>query len=441
MSKTKMIFIMISSLFIISLLGVYTYRFIYYYKAENGHTGYTVSSSTLGDYIINNEISKTTYEKINNEFVFKGTNPNNYLKYSGLIWRIVKINNAKELVLILDDTNILLAYNDDYLVSNINNWLNVTDKKNSGVFYNNLVNPEKYLVKNTLCYDIINDNNMLTCNNINKDYYVGTLSLYDYHNAEGMNSYLNNNTVWWLNTASIDNKKWYVTSDGKTDKTNRLVNYGVRPVITLKNDIEYSGGTGTKNDPYIIDTKASEMLYDQPLGSYVSYSDYVWKIVGRDTIGVKVALADYLQVNNEEVTKIYDSSSVKYDLSKDSLSYYLNNTFYESLENKEYIVVGTWYSGSYNKFNYLDTYSSFIQTNVGLLGIADMFVNDLGDIYTLNAANSSKMYIINSNKQLDISSPNVKLKVRPALYLKGTLEITEGEGTLDKPYQIGGLHE
>ena len=31
-------------------------------------------------------------------------------------------------------------------------------------------------------------------------------------------------------------------------------NYSVRPVINLKSDVKITGGIGTSNDPYIIDT-------------------------------------------------------------------------------------------------------------------------------------------------------------------------------------------
>ena len=49
-----------------------------------------------------------------------------------------------------------------------------------------------------------------------------------------------------------------ITTDGRVVGMNGGVgvSYGVRPAISLKPEIEYTDGDGTKNNPYIIDTSS-----------------------------------------------------------------------------------------------------------------------------------------------------------------------------------------
>lgn len=50
-------------------------------------------------------------------------------------------------------------------------------------------------------------------------------------------------------------KHWHLNSDGYLDLNYREGNYTVRPVISLKSDIEITGGIGTINEPFIIKTE------------------------------------------------------------------------------------------------------------------------------------------------------------------------------------------
>ena len=63
---------------------------------------------------------------------------------------------------------------------------------------------------------------------------------------------------YWLGSISQFNKNratgLIVMSSGSLAGSGINVPHGVRPVISLKPGTEYSSGTGSKNDPYIIDT-------------------------------------------------------------------------------------------------------------------------------------------------------------------------------------------
>ena len=80
----------------------------------------------------------------NNQYV-SGAAANNYVWYSGKMWRIVSFNNNDKTIKLVTDENIsLLTYStsasqNDFKNSNIKIWLNT-------VFLNTLRNPEKYIL-------------------------------------------------------------------------------------------------------------------------------------------------------------------------------------------------------------------------------------------------------------------------------------------------------
>ena len=101
-------------------------------------------------------------------------------------------------------------------------------------------------------------NNML-------NYPVGLLTIDEAAYAGGkyssvnQNYYLYTGTSYWTMSPTIFNSYstfalvWFVrSSTGILTYNSSLHAYGVRPVLNLKSDVLYSGGTGTESDPYII---------------------------------------------------------------------------------------------------------------------------------------------------------------------------------------------
>ena len=63
-----------------------------------------------------------------------------------IVWRILKINNDNELVLVSDKPLTSLAFNpssDDYLSSDINKWMNSSEVENTGILEGQLNNKAK----------------------------------------------------------------------------------------------------------------------------------------------------------------------------------------------------------------------------------------------------------------------------------------------------------
>jgi len=224
------IFNFASAGFIIACCIFYGTRFITLYL-EN-YKEEQIEENTLAK-----KIKESDLKKIDNEHYFYGDTDNNYVTYSNILWRIIKVNDNNEIKLISDDFVTILAYGEDleYNDSYINTWLNSNDSDNTGILEN--VFNKNYLVKDAICTDKVNDNKNITCKNKNSDNLIGNLSVYDYINAGGTNSYLNNETYFYLSTTNDNNEIWYVTNEGKVSTTDGKDIYGVRPTITLKSNV------------------------------------------------------------------------------------------------------------------------------------------------------------------------------------------------------------
>ena len=75
------------------------------------------------------------------------------------------------------------------------------------------------------------------------------------------NSYLySSSSYWFMSPGYYESQtnfalEWFFLSDWQRLHYNAVkVEHGVRPVINLRSDVKISGGIGTANDPYVVDT-------------------------------------------------------------------------------------------------------------------------------------------------------------------------------------------
>lgn len=246
--------------------------------------GKEYSTKTLSSYI-SSDVEKVytgsgLYE-LNGELVYRGEEPNNYIKFSGKVWRIVKVENG-QVVMILNEKNTKSVWDDrfnterdrndginDYSVSRIYDALKEIYDDNS--LFNK--NSKKMITIHSLYTgkrydtDIVNDGSIEKSSYL-ENQYIGLLPVYDYVNAS-VDSNCNSTTTescsnynylnhfdysWWTITGDASNtyKVYRISSDGAVELT-RAAGIGyVRPVIYLAKDALYSKGTGTSEDPFII---------------------------------------------------------------------------------------------------------------------------------------------------------------------------------------------
>lgn len=224
---------------------------------------------------------------MNNEFVYRGENVNNYITLDGntdenSLWRIVKFTQSGEAVLIgnritsvpWDDrfnavTNGRDGIN-DYSISRIredlNNWY-YENNENKAIFSKKarekLVAFNQCIGKRAQDY-IINDNSA-ECSVISENQRMGLLTLSDFLNVSTDSNcnkvyaracqnynYLKVDYSWWLATAlSEDTKSIYRVKVGNyVEKSLAVYNSYIRPVVHLSSKAMYSGGNGTLEKPY-----------------------------------------------------------------------------------------------------------------------------------------------------------------------------------------------
>lgn len=445
MKKTKLkvqnIIIVINMLILLSIICIYGYRLIYYYKIEHPKLdkALTLSESiTLKKNITT--INDGLYKE-NNGYIFKGKEVNNYLEYSGYLFRIIKVDENNNVKAITNDalTNLIWGI-DEYDTSYIKSWLN-NEGEHEGIFYKSLNNPTNYLVDTNFCTETLEEDSK-ECKDNNSDL-TGLLSLPEYRKAGGVNSYLNTGENWWLANHSSEGI-WYVFSNGKINDVINLgkeyYSYGVKPVVTFKGTLAVTKGDGTINNPYKIENEGDNILKSKSVGKYVNYSDKTWRIIEKNDNYIRLALDGVIKENEEN--KLMNFSTYSNVYSTDSgIGKYLNTEFYNSLDNT-HMIDGPIYTNRYDStvdFNYTGIYSSNINAKVGMMQVGDLFINDYTDYYLVSRTSTyvGTVYKVIENNSFFADLPTSEAYIRPTIFLNIDSPIKSGDGTKEKPYIIG----
>lgn len=422
--KKEKIFRFCSVIFLSSLFIFFSFRLVYNYMKEQKANS-LIDTGMLSTKIINN-LKKENYLYNDNKYILKNLVENNYVSYSGILWRIVSVDDGK-IKLVSDENVTVLPFGKNYDESNVIKWLNST-------FKSNLTQPDLFITEFDSCVNNVDKIEKSDCNNSKN--YVSLLSMNDYIDAGANNSYLNNNTYFWL-SALNESEPWYVFDNGglKTDSNNHI--YGVRPVIVL-NDIEYIYGNGTKSSPYIISNEPVDTLSEIELGSYIDYSGYTWKVVSKDETSVKVVLSTPLKLNDEEIKKIYSKKYNYYKLNDSTgIAYYLNHTFYNTLKDKKYLKKGDFYIGKFDTYDLEELYNEKVNAYVGLLTVGDIFVTQNIDMYLLSSVtDDNTIPILNKNNSLFYNFISYESGIKPVIYLDNKVEVKGGMGDENYPFEL-----
>lgn len=220
--------------------------------------------------------------KINNEYIYRGEYPNNYVKFNNEIWRIVKINDDGSIKLIsmskkLDKTTWDNRYNNekrgntgknDFKISRILEELKKSYEENKYVSKEN----KELLIKENWCIGKTTEGNtqienLNLCNDIYEDLYIGLLSIDEilipsldenckniFDGACTNYNYFTEINVGWTLTASQDNTNIvFLGNQGSIAMKTASAMNNIRPVININPDTLYKSGDGTEKTPYIIE--------------------------------------------------------------------------------------------------------------------------------------------------------------------------------------------
>lgn len=428
------IFNFISFIFILSCCIFYGTRFIKLYL-KNKETE-NIEANSLVKVIRENNTESDNFKEINGYEYFINNSDNNYLLYSNILWRIIKINDDNSITVISDQNLTYLAYGEysTYDNSQIKKWLNTTDEDYTGILEKNLNKIDTYLQKTTTCLDIVDEVSNQECQKSNVHNYISLLSTTDYTNIGNKESFIINGTNFYLNNTNSENKVWYITDEGKLSTNNGTDIIGIRPVITIKSNIDYLDGNGSKEKPYTIEKE------NGLFGGYVKLGNDIWRIYQVNETEVRLMLNDYLKINNSNLTYQYSKKNSYYDdYVSTSIAYYLNRTYLNSLSYKDKIKEVYWPNGIYSKddYNYINSLNKEINTKVALLSIGNIFLNnELSNYHTMtqSESNGNYIYTIQSNK-VYTKQIYQEINVIPTISIEKEL-LTKGNGTIDSPYEM-----
>lgn len=414
------VFCVISFLFMMGCFVFYGSRAIHYYKIYNpkGSSKEPLATSIMKKASIVYE-GAGIYKEAGN-YLYKGEEVDNYLRFSNMTWRIVKIANDNTVELVLDDPINVMAFDSkssSFTKSDVSNYLNKEFVK-----YLDTSKLDKAIV----CEDEISDLTKLSCNASNIDNYVKLPDISDFLNSIVEDTYMmSESDAMWLYNKKSDTEVWFASgyniSSSKTNAFN-----SVKPIVMLKNTNVLLGGKGTKEDPFTIEKEENKVK----VGSYVTIGEDNWVVYKEEGKNLRLTLAE---LNTKVKTRPFSLTSNKYD-PKDtgSIASYLNTYYYEDIDYKDLIVEASWYTGAY-KTSYKDIYDEEVKAYVGMLNAADFKFGSFSDYYYLTTPAGNNLVYVYSKGLLE-SNINSYEYYRPAIMIKNDVKIKSGSGTINDPF-------
>ncbi len=417
----------------------------------------------------------------------------NYVWYSGKLWRITAINKDGTMKMITDDAITTISYGSDvnfydiskkddttYTGSYMYQWLNED-------FLDTLYNYQNIIVEDST-WNITTSSGISTklpqttlINNstIGKNTPVGLLNSYEYYlsykNTNNSSGYLNNGYYWRLLNPYSSSFVLDVDSSGIGVSSYPSTSDAARPSINLKSNIQLSGGSGTKDDPYTISgdkeqpTINTTLLNTRTIGEYVIFDEdgdsstkEIYRIVDFEDGKTKLNKNDYIKSGTTTLTKEFSANTTYGSGDSDNYwDYYLNNTWYNNLAQKNMLDKGTYYikqvsyGTSYknslcNTNNTTETTKNCMKTtnvwNTGYVGLpryGEMFASQQGsgynsssDIWLITPYSSSDVWNVSDIGYAYYSNPSSSRAARPSINLKSNVVITGGDGTKTNPFTI-----
>lgn len=390
---------------------------------------------------------------------YRGSEIDNYVQFSGMLWRIVNVNadNSVKLVLANVSSNVIFGTQDKFVDSNVYHWL-------KDYFYPHLKNSEKYIVQNAswcsnhAIYDI--ESLPQECNNETFSSPIGLLNVKDLvmSSKDLVDSYLVGKQYYWLlDRVNSDNIDIVYSSgiDGFMSWNGRSYS-AVRPVINLTTDTYIMSGSGTIDKPYKLNdyeyAKENEQIKDRYDGEYFSYSGYLFRKIDTDKDGnVKMIMANNMKNSEtqEQYTLGYKDSVAEWRFDPKvvgNVGHTLNEELILYLNDKS-VVQHEFEVPEIDPDQYFDQWTKTrVKSMLALPTSYDLFsaYNILSDsldfnFLLLDYSPTNEVTFVNTGNSMAFTMDQEILgdnTVKVVLYLKGNLKIASGRGLYDNPYYI-----
>ena len=400
-----------------------------------------------------------------------GTDPNNYIWYSGKLWRAVSIDPSDNSVKLVTQWNISsIPYNADgntaFQGSYMEQWLNDTSVDG---FLGNLREPDKFIKTDSVWNATSTTETTKPAKTTMVTDAVGLLNVYEYtmsnKNAIDFTGYLNNDLYWWTLTPYSTSDVRNVYDHGYVYNISPAISRGSRPSINLKSAVKIIDGDGTVDNPYRLqgdnDSPTGALLSTRYSGEYISFGtgeNNLYRIVSHENgTGTKITSAIPLK----------ESSSYKSIKFGSNVTFTKDNTIGTFL-NGDYLTSGTyltsdqvnmiednttWYLGTvgsgtnYKLAKYQDATSSSLTTStttaqIGLLRLGELMAGQFDiygnntDYWTLTPLDASGVRDVRGSGYVYYDSPTDSFGSRPSMNLKSTVKIVSGTGIKSDPFVI-----
>lgn len=400
--------------------------------------------------IVARNLTDVVKESTDDSNYYKGDVSNNYLLFSGMMYRIIKVNTDGTVTIISNENlnNLRLDY-ETYENSNVDKYLTDT--------YLKIIKDSSYLVDTEFCVGNMETREQVTtiCDTkVTRK--VGLLSYQDYLNTlVNDRGYLCGN----YNYALANRLNGYIlTSQGSNHCTSVIDNDtlpSIRPVMTLKSDLIILSGNGNIDNPYKLNdysyAKQQDKINTRLIGEYVNYSGESYRMIGLDKDNnVKLIATDAMKINNMNkilTLAVPEVDNYRFNIKdKDNTGYIMNNNFIDYI-NDTYLV-NTKYEIPLNVSS--KKYSEYEKSGSGEAKIIlpttyDLFAgvqsnNTAGMYLYLDASNENKkvFYINAVNGRVFEDTANIygNYAVKNIITIQGDLLIKSGKGTLKSPYYV-----
>ncbi len=395
---------------------------------------------------------------------------NNYVWYSGKLWRVVLKNNETGAVKLITDNALTsipyhLSNQTNFEGSYIDQWLNQE-------FLPTLHDYEDYLVTNSIWDATLDSSNAPTKpirpnGMATLERTVGTLNVYEYSTVYTSSSYIKNDVSWWLMTPYSSSQIQVVFNNGIYREDNSTKGTGVRPAVNLKSDIRIVSGNGSISEPYRLAGDEQETINGTTLlstrysGEYVRFNQELYRIVGIEEGLTKITA---VETPTSLIDKKFHSVGGVNSFAQADIKQELE-TYYQSLTEEVKNMIApdtTWYLGKVGDGeNYKSSICKVVDANISanscekteettianiaLSRVGEIFTSHItreldgtSDFWTLTPSSTVRSVLFNGS----LASPvleRMSIKARPSMYLKAGVRIASantGYGTYEHPYEI-----
>lgn len=393
----------------------------------------------LKNKLINNGVGSGGSTAVDDGQTFiRGRNPNNYVWYSGKLWRVVYYDN--ESVKLISDEIITIMNRGDigYKNSSVKKWLET-------IFLPTLKDANKYLVDTKWNVTM---SSMTSFRPEETDIVTSKVGLLNGYEIGSIGRFIDGTYEWLVANPSGGTRIWVASTGGSVSERaySDYKYFAIRPAITMDPTVYVVSGNGSKALPYILEGNSTNvakgtLINTRYSGEYLKINGVSYRIVNVSNNLTKVIMVDTLSERQ------YDSEG-QYNYSYSKLYDYLNSEWYSTaLDDDKNLIYdkGAWCPASIGYGIKFEQGCSvdYISSPVG--------IPTLGDIYTANNdAKTNTFWTINpyqtiagaqmnviekdTKKSLGVSS---KASIKPVMYLKSNVIINSGEGTKDNPFILG----